>query len=73
MTGLSIIAFGSPNTLQLIDRYEPALGWTPDRQGALGRSWAWQPSPAWLVVVSFAAAAGVLRLGGHSEFLYWQF
>jgi D-alanyl-lipoteichoic acid acyltransferase DltB (MBOAT superfamily) len=74
MAGLSIIVFGSPNTLQLLDRYEPALGWKPGPQeSGLGRFFTWRPSSAWLVVVSLIAAAGVLQLGGQSEFLYWQF
>jgi alginate O-acetyltransferase complex protein AlgI len=72
---LALIAFTCPNTLQLLGRYEPALGWKPDpgAQGALGRAVAWRPSLAWAMVVCVIAAVGILHLGGQSEFLYWQF
>jgi D-alanyl-lipoteichoic acid acyltransferase DltB (MBOAT superfamily) len=72
---LGFIAVACPNTLQLLNRYEPALGWKPEaNKGSIGEKIiAWDPSLAWAVVVSAVAAVAILYLGGQSEFLYWQF
>jgi alginate O-acetyltransferase complex protein AlgI len=72
---LGVIAVACPNTLQLLARYEPALGWKPDRGGVSigGRNLGWNASPAWAAMVSVAAAIAIMRTGGPSEFLYWQF
>lgn len=72
---LAIIAFTFPNTLQLLDRYEPALGWktAPGYPGARRTTVTWHASLAWAMVVSVVAAIGILHPGGPSEFLYWQF
>jgi alginate O-acetyltransferase complex protein AlgI len=64
-----------PNTLQILERYSPALG--APRGGAdvpvLRRVLSWSPSLVWAIGLSALAYAAVLRLGGQSEFLYWQF
>ncbi len=72
---LAIIAFTFPNTLQLMGRYEPALGWKPEPgfSGAYGRAVQWRASLIWAMAVSVVAAVGMFHLGGESEFLYWQF
>jgi len=71
---LLLIALCLPNTLELLSRYEPAIGVRPPRQQPawMGR-FAWTPSPAWAVGLACVAAAGILSLGELSEFLYWQF
>jgi alginate O-acetyltransferase complex protein AlgI len=71
----AFIALVGPNTLQMLSRYEPALGWKPSpTEGAtLETRILWQPSLAWAVAVSIVVATGILYLGGQSEFLYWQF
>jgi alginate O-acetyltransferase complex protein AlgI len=71
----AFIAFACPNTLQILSRYEPALGWKPTpREGATVRTRIlWGPSLAWAAAVSMVTAIGILNLGGNSEFLYWQF
>jgi len=71
----AFIAFACPNTLQILSRYEPALGWRPSpRDGATAETRIlWGPSLAWAVAVSIIVAIGILNLGGQSEFLYWQF
>jgi D-alanyl-lipoteichoic acid acyltransferase DltB (MBOAT superfamily) len=82
----AFIAFACPNTLQILSRYEPALGWKPSgprlfpgfgrgpQDGATAETpILWRPSLAWAAVVSMIAAIGILYLGGQSEFLYWQF
>jgi alginate O-acetyltransferase complex protein AlgI len=80
------IALLCPNTLEILSRYEPALGWKPSGPGyfpGFGRGpqesvtsetrILWGPSLAWAVAVSAIAAIAILYLGGQSEFLYWQF
>lgn len=72
---LGFIALLCPNTLQLLNRYEPALGWKPGQEeyAIAGRRIAWQPNLLWAGFVSAIAICAVLHLGGVSEFLYWQF
>jgi D-alanyl-lipoteichoic acid acyltransferase DltB (MBOAT superfamily) len=63
-----------PNTLELLARYEPALGFKPAKQeNWLLRHLRWTESGPWAVGVATIAAAGILSLGQLSEFLYWQF
>ena len=71
----AFIALVGPNTLQIMSRYEPALGWKPTvRDGVAAETRIlWAPSLAWAIVVSIITATGILYLGGRSEFLYWQF
>ena len=71
----AFIALQCPNTLQILSRYEPALGWKPSvHEGAsLQARVLWRPSLAWAIAVSIVVAIGILNLGGRSEFLYWQF
>lgn len=72
---MGIIAFACQNTLQLLGRHEPALGWksNPGDIRAIGKPILWNASLAWAVVVAALAAIAVLHVGGGSEFLYWQF
>jgi len=65
----AFIALACPNTLQILSRYEPALGWKPSPQIRI----LWGPSLAWAIAMSMIVAIGILNLGGRSEFLYWQF
>ncbi len=71
----AFIVFACPNTLQILSRCEPALGWKPSpHDGATAETRIlWGPSLAWAAVVSMIVAIGILNLGGQSEFLYWQF
>src|SRR5581483_3132653 len=64
----AFIALACPNTLQILSRYEPALGWKMDPHdgsSARGRI-AWTPSLAWAAAVSTIATVGILHLGGQS-------
>jgi D-alanyl-lipoteichoic acid acyltransferase DltB (MBOAT superfamily) len=72
---LLLIALLLPNTLQLMARYEPALGVRSKLAGSLTllRALDWTPTVPWAVAMSALAVAAVMRLGGKSEFLYWQF
>jgi len=75
IVGLTLIALACPNTLQILARYEPALGVKApsSKSGRLERAIAWSASPLWAVVLSVVAAVSIFHLGGQSEFLYWQF
>jgi alginate O-acetyltransferase complex protein AlgI len=72
---LTFIALLCPNTLQILARYEPALGVKPSPSDAAiaGRKIEWSPSLAWALGISVIGGIGILSLGGKSEFLYWQF
>jgi alginate O-acetyltransferase complex protein AlgI len=69
LVALLAIALLAPNTGQILARYEPALGL---KTGGLTRL-SWTPSLKWALAVAIVAFAAILRLGGPSEFLYWQF
>jgi len=71
----AFIALVCPNTLQILSRYEPALGWNPSPHDGptLRNRILWGPSLAWAAAVSIIMVVGILYLGGQSEFLYWQF
>lgn len=67
------VALACPNTMQILARYEPALGVRP----ATARSWTerlvvWNAAFSWAIVVSAAAALAIFFMG-PSEFLYWRF
>jgi len=68
-------ALALPNTLQLMARYEPALGVRPrpTAPASLLGAIDWTPTIPWAVATSCLVFAAVMRLGGKSEFLYWQF
>lgn len=71
---LTVIALACPNTLQIMARYEPALGVKPRKPGVwVERLAEWNTSLPWAITVSVMAAIGTASLGGPSEFLYWQF
>jgi D-alanyl-lipoteichoic acid acyltransferase DltB (MBOAT superfamily) len=65
------IAFGFPNTQQIMARYEPALG-MPARDA--GGAWlAWQPRARWGVAIGALLLGSLLSLSRPAEFLYFQF
>ena len=68
------VALACPNTLQILARYEPALGVKPrpfDHTGL--KAAAWSSSLAWTLGIAAITVLGILSLGEKSEFLYWQF
>lgn len=73
--GLLLLAWLTPNALQILSRFEPALGVKPrpGDTGVFGARLVWQPSFGWALTLAVVAAAGLLSLGQPSEFLYWQF
>jgi alginate O-acetyltransferase complex protein AlgI len=73
---LMFVALACPNTLQILSRYEPALGVKPQpTKFVIGtiRAFEWGPSVPWAIAVSAIAVVAIISLGGPSEFLYWQF
>jgi alginate O-acetyltransferase complex protein AlgI len=73
--GLLVIALTLPNTIQIMARYEPVLG-AKDRPANTGLPrlrMNWNPSLLWAIGISLLAAVAIVRVGGPSEFLYWQF
>jgi D-alanyl-lipoteichoic acid acyltransferase DltB (MBOAT superfamily) len=72
---LLLVALLFPNTLQLMARYGPAIGVRsgPAAPLSLLRALDWTPTAPWAVAMSALVVAAVMRLGGKSEFLYWQF
>lgn len=72
---LLVVALTLPNSMQLLSRYEPAIGVKAMPLGTdrFAQASAWSPSISWAAAVSVLAVAGILSLGGKSEFLYWQF
>ena len=74
ITVLLLIVLCMPNSLEMLARYEPALGVKPAKQeNWLLRRLRWTGSGSWAVGIATVAAAGILSLGQLSEFLYWQF
>jgi hypothetical protein len=75
LSALLVIALFFPNTREVMERYEPVLR---DALGGVEKTTAsrlprWSPSLPWLSAIAILAAVAVWRLGGPSEFLYWQF
>ena len=71
---LMFVALACPNTLQILARYEPALGVKSQSiKFPIGRIVEWDASLSWAIAVSVIAAVAIVSLGGPSEFLYWQF
>jgi alginate O-acetyltransferase complex protein AlgI len=73
--GLLFIALALPNSLQVMARYEPALGVKPQPADMrfIWRVLDWRPSMPSAIAFSVLAATAIMRTGGKSEFLYWQF
>jgi alginate O-acetyltransferase complex protein AlgI len=74
IVGALLIALTLPNTLEILDRYEPALGVKPSKtRSTVHGMLKWDTSLAWSVALAILAVMGMLSLAGPSEFLYWQF
>ncbi|MDH3978692.1 MAG: MBOAT family protein [Gammaproteobacteria bacterium] len=72
LTGIALLL---PNSLEIMHKFKPALGFkiTEERQSRLIQIFAWKPGFAWMITAALIAAIGVLRISSDSEFLYWQF
>jgi D-alanyl-lipoteichoic acid acyltransferase DltB (MBOAT superfamily) len=70
------VAWLLPNTLQVLERFAPGLSASRDTAFQLRRlrvALTWSPTLTWAAAVGLLAALCVVRMGGQSEFLYWQF
>ena len=77
---LLAIAVLSPNVLEIMRKYQPAItmpGETAagrvDFFGKIARKLSWAPSSAWAVTAAGLAVVSVFSLFRVSEFLYWNF
>jgi alginate O-acetyltransferase complex protein AlgI len=70
-----LIALLLPNSVQIMARYEPVLGAKerPANTGLSRLAMHWNPTLFWAVLMALMATVALMRVGGHSEFLYWQF
>ena len=67
---LFVIVWFAPNTQQIMNQYEPALG------RPIANPYprlTWRPASPWALACGVVAALGILALGGTTEFLYFQF
>ena len=72
---LMAIALWMPNTLQILSHIEPAIGIQERHMpvSRLQRFLQWSPTPSWALTMVALAGTAIWRMGGKSEFLYWQF
>ena len=72
---LFFVVLFCPNTIEMLARYEPALGVKPppSTQISIGAAIEWNASFLWAIAVSFLAVVAIISIRGPSEFLYWQF
>ena len=69
--GLMAIALLSPNSQQLLAKYQPGLCSISDPH-PFGKM-QWSPNLKWASFTIFLLFASILNLGRTSDFLYWQF
>ncbi|NNC54216.1 MAG: hypothetical protein HKO07_00685 [Pseudomonadales bacterium] len=75
LMALALVALVMPNTYQLMSAQEPVLGYQPRNELStrLAQKIQWRPTVLWFVAISIILATTMMRIGGQSEFLYWQF
>lgn len=66
--GAAIVAFGLPNTQEMMRNFKPGLG----AESPIARL-TWRPTASWAVGLGLLFGAGFLGLTRPSEFLYFQF
>ena len=69
---LGTIAIVTPNSQQILIRFQPVLG-SPKPASGLFRKLQWSPTPLWAMAISALALYTFLHLSRVSEFLYFQF
>jgi alginate O-acetyltransferase complex protein AlgI len=71
---LLIVVLFSPNTMEWMQLYKPALGFEhfEDKDAKMG--WLmWKPNIVWAILVGFIAVYALLQMSNPSEFLYFAF
>jgi alginate O-acetyltransferase complex protein AlgI len=70
IVGLGLLAWGTPNTYQILGRWNPSLQKvTPTRWRLL----QWEPNLVWSVCIGLMLFFVLTRLGHPGRFLYFQF
>ena len=72
----AVLAFGFPNTQQIMDKFNPALDYAEHRDppaGVLARALQWRPTAVFAAATGLLTVAGLLSLTRPAEFLYFQF
>jgi alginate O-acetyltransferase complex protein AlgI len=67
---LFLIVWTMPNSLQILDRFEPTLS---KLKFDSPLSFSWQPNLAWAFGVAIGAAVALLAVTGMTEFIYFRF
>jgi alginate O-acetyltransferase complex protein AlgI len=71
---LGFLCLFCPNTLELLGRFHPALGYRAYQVVCLGRSVPqWQPRLVFLVITLLIACFSLSEMGHEREFIYFQF
>ncbi|MET3131597.1 alginate O-acetyltransferase complex protein AlgI [Oxalobacteraceae bacterium GrIS 1.11] len=65
------LTFLAPNTQQIMDRFEPALGYQAG--GRPGSQPGWRPNLRWALWIGALTVGSLLSLSRPAEFLYFQF
>jgi D-alanyl-lipoteichoic acid acyltransferase DltB (MBOAT superfamily) len=71
----SMIAFGFPNTQQIMNKWDPALDYVSNRisAGPFGQILVWRPAARWACFLGLIMVVSLLSLSRPAEFLYFQF
>ncbi|KAB2970573.1 MBOAT family protein [Zoogloea sp.] len=69
----ALIAFCTPNTQEIMGRFEPALPEHGRATHAVAPRLAWQPRRRQALAIGLLLSLGVLALSRPTEFLYFQF
>jgi hypothetical protein len=70
-----MIAFGFPNTQQIMNKWDPALDYVSNRisAGPFGQILVWRPAARWACFLGLIMVVSLLSLSRPAEFLYFQF
>jgi alginate O-acetyltransferase complex protein AlgI len=70
---LSLVAFALPNTLQILEKYEPALRFSRSPASGKGVLLSWHPSVPWAAGIALILAAALINLPAPVSFVYFNF
>ena len=66
-----LIVWLLPNSQEILGGFDPALGYKP--APSRGLRLAWSPSFAWVTSIAVLLGVALSMIGGHHQFLYFQF
>ena len=73
LAGAAFIAFGLPNTQELLANYRPALNFDRTRPFFSIYRYHWRPNAVWGLAFVAMLVAGVFAMAEPTEFLYFEF